>query len=80
MVATIAPGGTTPDAVTVLQPGEARYMADPGRPQRWGDFTAANRDPVDPLDVWLVNQFAKADADGPPTPIWQQSVHRAFFG
>ncbi|HZB03110.1 MAG TPA: hypothetical protein VE737_02170 [Actinomycetota bacterium] len=80
VAATIPPGTSTPDAVTVLQPGEALYVAKPGRPQRWGDFTAANRDPLDPADVWLVNQFARADADGPPTPFWQQSVHRVSFG
>jgi hypothetical protein len=78
--ATIPPGATAPDAVSVLQPGEALYIADRARPQRWGDFTAANRDPTDPSEVWLVNQFAKADADGPPTPLWQQSVHRVSFG
>jgi hypothetical protein len=27
-----------------------------------------------------VNQFARADGDGPPTPYWQQSVHRVSFG
>jgi hypothetical protein len=80
VAATIPPGATVPDAVTVLQTGEALYAADAGRPQRWGDFTAANRDPLDPADVWLVNQFAKADGDGPPTPLWQQSVHRVTFG
>jgi hypothetical protein len=80
VAATIPTGATTPDAVMVLQPGEGLYVAKPRRPQRWGDFTAANRDPLDPADVWLVNQFAKADADGPPTPLWQQSVHRVTFG
>jgi hypothetical protein len=76
VAATIPPGATVPDAETVLYPGEALYVQDVGQPQRWGDFSAANRDPVDPLDVWLVNQFAKADTDGPPSPLWQQSVHR----
>ena len=80
VAATIPPGATAPDAVTVLFPGEALYVQDLGRPQRWGDFNAANRDPIDPLDVWLVNQFAKADPDGPPSPLWQQTVHRTSFG
>jgi hypothetical protein len=80
VAATIPPGAVTPDAVTVLTPGEALYLAAVGRPQRWGDFAAANRDPVDPADVWLVAQYARADSDGPPTPLWQQVVHRVSFG
>jgi hypothetical protein len=80
VAATIPPGAVTPDAVTVLTPGEAPYIAAPGRPQRWGDFAGANRDPVDGSDVWLVAQYARADADGPPTPLWQQVVHRVSFG
>ncbi len=77
---TIPQGAVVPDAATVLTPGEAVYIAVAGRPQRWGDFAAANRDPVDPADVWLVAQYAKADLDGPPTPLWQQVVHRVSFG
>jgi hypothetical protein len=77
---TIPPGAVVPDAATVLTPGEAVYIAAAGRPQRWGDFAAANRDPVDPADVWLVAQYAKADLDGPPTPLWLQVVHRVSFG
>jgi hypothetical protein len=80
VAATIPPGAVAPDAVTVLTPGEAPFIAAIGRPQRWGDFAAANRDPVVPADVWLVAQYAKADADGPPTPLWQQVVHRVSFG
>jgi len=68
------------EPTAVLTPGEAVYIAVAGRPQRWGDFAAANRDPVDPADVWLVAQYAKADLDGPPTPLWQQVVHRVSFG
>jgi hypothetical protein len=36
--------------------------------------------PVDPADVWLVAQYARADSDWPPTPLWQQVVHRVSFG
>jgi hypothetical protein len=79
VAATIPPGATGPDAVVVLTPGEALFVADRGRPQRWGDFAAANRDPVETSDVWLVSQYAKADTDGPPTPLWQQVVHRTSF-
>lgn len=79
VAATIPPGVTGPDSVVVLAPGEALYVKDPGQPQRWGDFSAANRDPLDPLDVWLVNQFARSDGS-PPTNLWQQTVHRVSFG
>ena len=76
VAATIPPGATSPDAVTVLMPGESTYVADPGRFQRWGDYAAASRDPVDPLDVWLVNQYARSDGTPTTTNIWQQIVHR----
>jgi hypothetical protein len=79
VAATIPPGALAPDAVTVLTPGEAPYIAIGGRPQRWGDFAAANRDPVDPADVWLIAQYARADGDGSHTPLWQQVVHRVSF-
>ena len=78
--ATIPPGATVPDAVSVLVAGESTYVQSPGRPQRWGDFTAANRDPVDPNRVWLVNQYARSDGSPPTTPLWQQTVHRVSFG
>ena len=77
--ATIPPGATAPDAVQVLKSGESTYVASPGRPQRWGDYAAANRDPVDPADMWLVNQYARDDGSPPTTPIWQQTVHRSSF-
>lgn len=79
VAATIPPAATAPDAVAVLTPGEALYVSDLGRPQRWGDFAAANRDPLDPLDVWLVGQYARTDTDGPPTVLWQQVVQRTSF-
>ncbi len=79
VAATIPPGATAPDAVTVLTPGEALYLSELGRPQRWGDYSAANRDPVDPADVWLVAQYARVDGDGPPTVLWQQVVHKTSF-
>ena len=76
IAATIPPGALAPDALTVLAPGEALYVSIPGRPQRWGDYSATNRDPVDPLDVWLVNQYARSDGTPPTTNLWQQTVNR----
>ena len=79
VVATIPPGSVVPNASIVLVPGEALYVDEPGRPQRWGDYTAANRDPTDPLDVWAVNQYARTDLTPPTTNLWQQVVHRVTF-
>jgi hypothetical protein len=79
VAATIPPGATSPDAVQVLAPGESLYVGRAGRFQRWGDFNGINRDPVDPLDVWMVNQYAKSDGTPPSTDRWQQVVHRVSF-
>jgi hypothetical protein len=79
VAATIPPGGTSPDTVQVLAPGESLYAASFGRFQRWGDFNGINRDPVDPLDIWMVNQYAKSDGTPPSTNLWQQVVHRVSF-
>jgi hypothetical protein len=78
-VATIPPGVTTPSATLILVPGEALYVDETGRPQRWGDYTAINRDPIDPLDIWTVNQYARTDGVPPSTNLWQQVVNRVSF-
>ena len=74
LAATIAPG-TTAEEVAILKPGEALYRAFSGLPQRWGDYNAVSRDPVDPTVVVSVNQYARDDGS-PPTRLWQQVVHR----
>lgn len=78
-VATIPPGSTVPSATLILVPGEALYVDEGGRPQRWGDYTAINRDPVDPFDMWTVNQYARTDGVPPSTNLWQQVVNRVSF-
>ncbi|HEX2030830.1 MAG TPA: hypothetical protein VHL78_05440 [Actinomycetota bacterium] len=67
-VATVPPGSTAAQ-VALLRSGEATYDAIPG-PDRWGDFNGINRDPVDPADVWTVNQVAVG------TFAWRQVVNR----
>jgi hypothetical protein len=79
VVATIPPGSGVPSATLILVPGEALYVDDTGRPQRWGDYSAVNRDPLDPLDMWSVNQYAKTDGTPPSTNLWQQVVSRVSF-
>lgn len=78
-VATIPPGATAPNATLILVPGEALYVDETGRPQRWGDYTAINRDPLDPLDIWTINQYARTDGVPPSTNLWQQVVNRVSF-
>jgi hypothetical protein len=78
MGATIAPG-TTAEEVGVLKPGEALYRAVSGIFQRWGDYNALSRDPLDPALMVSVNQYALSDGS-PPTRLWQQVVHRLVFG
>jgi hypothetical protein len=79
-LATIPPGSSVPSANLVLVPGEALFVDQTGTPQRWGDFTAINRDPLDPLDIWSVNQYARSDGIPPTTNLWQQVVNKSSFG
>jgi hypothetical protein len=69
--AEVRPGTTAADPV-LLSAGTARIEASPGV-ERWGDFNAINRDPVDGTFVAMVNQYAKSDGGGPTTLDWQQT-------
>jgi hypothetical protein len=79
--ASIGPASTTPE-VTLLRAGEATYIESRDSPQRWGDYNGINRDPIDPTDIWMVNQIAADDGDGPAdeTDLWQQVVNRVSEG
>lgn len=66
-VAEILPGRRAATQ-TLLAPGLATYDALPG-PERWGDFTAINRDPLDPARLATFNQYALDPVS------WQQVVH-----
>ncbi len=72
------PAGTSHPSSTLLQAGEARLETGAG-PERWGDFAAAARDPVDPMRVALFNQYAVADGGG-TTIDWRQIVHLVVSG
>jgi len=65
-VATIPPGSTT-DTQFLLRAGTARYNISNGV-ERWGDFTAINRDPVAPDNVATFNQYASSAS------TWQQFI------
>jgi len=71
-VAVVAPGETTARTL-LLRVGEGRYEAKPGV-ERWGDFNAASRDPLDPSLVALVNQFAAAEPGETVTDDWRQRI------
>jgi hypothetical protein len=70
-IAEIAPGETAATNL-LLRAGTARVEAVDG-PERWGDYTAMSRDPVDGRFVAAVNQIAVADAEG-STRDWQQTI------
>jgi hypothetical protein len=66
------PVGSTIAEVALLAAGDARMEAVRG-PERWGDFNAISRDPLDPAVMAVVNQYAKSDGSG-PTEDWQETV------
>jgi hypothetical protein len=66
------PVGSTIAEIGLLAAGDARMEAVRG-PERWGDFNAISRDPVDPAVMAVVNQYAKSDGSG-PTEDWQETV------
>lgn len=66
-VAEVAPNGTAA-AQVLLAPGLDTYDATSG-PERWGDFTGINRDPVVPTNLATFNQYALDRL------TWQQVVN-----
>jgi hypothetical protein len=65
-VSTIQPSSTA-DSGFLVHAGAATYNAKPGI-ERWGDFTAINRDPASPQDVAAFNQYAQTGLQ------WRQLV------
>jgi hypothetical protein len=70
--AEISPGSTTA-MVTELVAGTDFHDSIPGI-ERWGDFTAIGRDPLDPNTIVMVNQVAT------PGSAWQQTVNLVTHG
>jgi hypothetical protein len=66
------PAGSTIAEIALLAAGDARMEAVRG-PERWGDFNAISRDPLNPAVMAVVNQYAKSDGSG-PTEDWQETV------
>jgi hypothetical protein len=65
-VATIPPGSTAATQLLV-HAGLSTYNTLPG-PERWGDFTAINRDPLDGQNIATFNQYASSSTQ------WQQFI------
>jgi len=65
-VSTIQPSSTA-DSELLLKAGLATYNAI-GGPERWGDYTAINRDPANGQNVATFNQFAQSNDQ------WRQLV------
>jgi hypothetical protein len=61
--ATVPSGTGTAATAALVALGEARYEFKSGV-ERWGDFSAANRDPVSPADVAVFGAFAEDDGSG----------------
>jgi hypothetical protein len=68
------PPGTTQATLTLLTAGTATMENGlNGQPvERWGDFNAINRDPLDGAFIGMVNQYAKSDG-GRTTRDWQET-------
>ncbi len=61
--ATVPAGTSTAATSALVRAGDARYEFKNGI-ERWGDFSAANRDPVTPADVAIFGAYAKTDGSG----------------
>jgi hypothetical protein len=72
LTTTVEPGQTTDTGPTVLKAGDARYQFSAGV-DRWGDYTAINRDPADPTGATMAIFSAYAYDPSPsnsPTFLW----------
>jgi hypothetical protein len=65
-VATIPPGSTA-ETQLLVHAGLSTYDAVQG-PERWGDFNAINRDPLDGQNLAIFNQYASSSTQ------WQQFI------
>lgn len=65
--------GSTASASVLIQAGSGRYEYTPGL-ERWGDFTAIARDPVDPAAMATYGAYPVDDGGGTQTQVWQQVI------
>jgi hypothetical protein len=65
--------GATGSASAPIQAGFGRYEYSPGL-ERWGDFTAISRDPVDQTAMAAYGAYPIDDGGGTQTEVWQQVI------
>ena len=65
--------GATASASVLIQAGSGRYEYAPGL-ERWGDFTAISRDPVDQTAMATYGAYPTDDGGGTQTEVWQQVI------
>jgi hypothetical protein len=65
--------GATGSASVPIQAGFGRYEYSPGL-ERWGDFTAISRDPVDQTAMAAYGAYPIDDGGGTQTEVWQQVI------
>jgi hypothetical protein len=70
--ATVPAGSSTTATAALVASGQARYEFKNGV-ERWGDFSAANRDPVASADVAVFGAIAFSDGMG-PTDLFREHV------
>jgi hypothetical protein len=70
--AVVQVGATAASAVS-FQTGEARYEFSPGI-ERWGDYTAISRDPLDSRTMAAYGAYPLDQGGGASTHIWQQVI------
>jgi len=63
----------TGSASVLIQAGSGRYEYAPGL-ERWGDFTAISRDPVDQSAMATYGAYPIDDGGGTQTDEWQQVI------
>lgn len=70
--AATVPRGTTAFTRSLIFEGEARYEFGSG-PERWGDYSAINRDPLDGDAMALFNAYSMSDGSG-SSPLFRARV------
>lgn len=69
----VQPGARVAASV-LIQPGFGRYEYGPGV-ERWGDYTAISRDPLDPTTMAAYGAYPIDDGvGGTATELWQQVI------
>jgi hypothetical protein len=68
--AATVPAASTVATSALVKAGEARYAFPRPGPQRWGDYSAIERDPTDPTKMFTFNAYALGV--GPTTQLWQE--------